>query len=1797
MNDKSLWRGRTACAGIGLVLAFAVGSSGCSASADAPPPWGEERSSGAGPSGASDCVRGERSCACDEGASCKPGLACEGGLCRATQGADGQDCYPNATCDEGLSCRDGKCVACAVGERGCACRSDAVCDGVLVCNNGRCVTPEGIVSRRVPDAPKCYSPCTAPLELPSGEVIDCPSDGYMAACLGGRMCREGSCLLPNEAPPTCVSDIQCPEFQACIGGRCYSDCESHEDCTDGVSKCDAHVCRKPCRATDPNACGPNETCHTSEGNFGYCRAIPGSDAPPSTRVEGAFTVTPGTSLLSNAKLDDTVTLVNQGPRGVRFTVKKLRHYEFVNGETREVTQSPAPFLRMGRRGALGAHASFEVVVDGGGGSASFDVAVLPSGALPATFQVDLEISAPGYPTQLHRVSYAAGTAGRWVGKMYRFAQFGEANLDSWMQSRADGARLAQVGNALVQRWGAFRQGRIGLPEVQAVFAATIHDTWRSPSLKSICPTYACYFFSRTTDASTTDPGFRVYSSSRDVPVPTGVTELPVAFDLDADGTSSGRRLIGRIASRESLQYAANPELELEFDTDANVCPPADPDPSRRRPCVVPMKSLSATVAVGGRFRATADTDCARGGEPSGFSMTKQPWLVRGFVAGTSLDEATGVRYAHECREIVTPHTNVDAAARNASLAAANPIPDGRARRRTLSLVDGALVNQETMVAIVKESFGAEFLGAGTDPFASYALVLLDRSRANIPSPLEKQAPPPARASAVDVESPLSCSPALVSRLLGQGAVLNASTPDAAVRALAHGVLAGAVPMANPAPYPAADVHYLCHDTGKFDGAAACPWGSGTTFFVSKVASLDAHACNATGSCQAELDRLVETGAATRQVVYRCQSDADVSCERNRRDLRAERIFFPPTTGGVVFGRLLSDIDTAFRYKTRFANRQGRNVGFAPQVCVSGSNAVPYCYAPDEIESVRDRVDCAVTLFSRHAQKLDAPTLEALRTYLETNFSYRQERDPTLPRPVIRDGFERLYAELLVMLGDESYTKAFQSRFDVAGSGMVSFEGSRFEPGGIDLSGVAGFELHSLYQASQYYQTALDRFYTMAPALSRSIVAVTGPRAFTRQETLAYLEKIVRASSQKSRAVGEIAKRYQTLNRPDLARAVVERGYTGAHLESIVVSRMLRSLETVSTPETRDQIARSLESAQTTYRAALTLMRDIYSALTDDLNYFGFAADYVPFPVVESHGNAFEVALSTAKQALAMAKEKEEVAIASNRSYEVDAASFQAEITRLRNSYERELGVLCGTFRGKDGRIYPATRTYADMDEKAKLFGDPCGFMGNGAIHDAIVGLQRGRLDVESVETALKRGLDEIEIERRRVQSLCSTLDVYDAKRVEKGRAVNRLRDQIADANKAITQLKMARESLGVIAQLAACVVGTATDCPSKLVQSAVYAIGAMAIGGQIASSESVIADKEKQIRDVQIESIRVNGELEQCALAKVDSEARVATMSLRLAELDLEAAKVGLAIKQAAATIDALRNQATRLFAEQTETQSLAIDVESAKNDPNVRIYKNDAVLNADRTFYAALREAYKATRVFEYYTSQSYAKVQTLSIVRLVSRGDFSLESYLAELEDAYGTFRETYGKPDVRVEVLSLREHVFRIPKYDASGNILTDAERHRLFRERLREPTLLDARGYLTVPFSTSLARLSPLTRNHKILYVEGAIEGAPGADGLGRLYLRQSGTAMVAPLQGLTRYFRFPERTAVINPFFGGTKLYGPETYRSERLRDRPFANSYWELVFNQRDEAVNQDVDLNRVTDMRLFVYYTDFTAL
>jgi hypothetical protein len=318
---------------------------------------------------------------------------------------------------------------------------------------------------------------------------------------------------------------------------------------------------------------------------------------------------------------------------------------------------------------------------------------------------------------------------------------------------------------------------------------------------------------------------------------------------------------------------------------------------------------------------------------------------------------------------------------------------------------------------------------------------------------------------------------------------------------------------------------------------------------------------------------------------------------------------------------------------------------------------------------------------------------------------------------------------------------------------------------------------------------------------------------------------------------------------------------------------------------------------------------------------------------------------------------------------------------------------------------------------------------------------------------------------------------------------------------------------------------------------------------------------------------------------------------LDLTALELQAMKTDYTMRLAASKIEQLRNKATRIMAEQEENEQLTINVEAARNDPNVRIYKNDAVITADRTFDASLREAYKATKVYEYYTSQCYARLTNLSLVRMVAKGDFSLETYLSELEEAYGTFRETFGKPDVRVDLLSLRDDIMSIPRHGSDGHALSQSERVELFRQAIADPNLIDARGYLTIPFSTNLGRLSPLTRNHKVLYFEAEIIGSDVGDTMGRIYVRQSGTGLIFALDGSQSYSRFPERTAVLNPFFNGVRAFAPEVYRSERLRDRPYVNTAWEVVLNQRDELVNKDINLNALTDVRLYVYYTDFTAL
>jgi len=1015
-----------------------------------------------------------------------------------------------------------------------------------------------------------------------------------------------------------------------------------------------------------------------------------------------------------------------------------------------------------------------------------------------------------------------------------------------------------------------------------------------------------------------------------------------------------------------------------------------------------------------------------------------------------------------------------------------------------------------------------------------------------------------------------------------------------------------------------DCDNVIRTVDDLDLRIACPGGSNVEYFTVRrsaltQAAISALSCQQTspGTCGAVLEQWKATNRYVVQTPpkYKCKSSTEVYCDDNRFDLRDGKAFFAEQTtptNGARFTDLTMLAEDAFRYVTRFKNRStGATPGFAPQVCPENSATTPYCYSPTQIEEIMAREDCLLYIHKTHYADLNDLNDQvkrdariALDTYLSRSFSYGQE--VVDGSPVIHDGFERQLAQLLIMMGDESFTKAFASRFDLAGSNNASFEGSLFEDDGINLSGAAGFEMYSLYQATQYYQNVLDRFFTHAPLLWATSKKTAPENFVTAKVVTYYVDKVIRASTQKARVWGEISKRYQAFNKTDLAREVAERAYSGAYLESIIINRfMLQVMSAVGNAD-RPQIERASQDAQRRYRSALLDMQDVFTSIRDGVTIFGFAPEYIPFVALDREdyrqSNAFEVLLLRARTKLQFAKEKEDVALNSNREFETDAAQFQSELTQVRNTYEGQLAEVCGSFE-YDGRIYPAIEKYAYLNERATLLGDPCGLMRTGQIHNAMAAFDDLQIEAAQLQVQYDNVFKEVEIERSTVSAQCNEI-------LDLAQAQYELRGEVRDVQAGIraAQLVSARVnsyqgSLSTIAQLAKCEPPGAVsvgDCPTGLASMAGYLTAFSVAEAAITAIEVGIGVAEFHIDDLERTSILWQTQNE-CDIARIQSAGRIKTMLLRTAELELEFLQLEYRGRQAVAELERLRNQARRLQMEQTDSEQMAINIQAAHNDPNIRIYRNDAIINAEIAFSAALKETYKLTRVYEYYTSQSYARLNDLFLVRMVARGDKNLENYLNEIENSFYDFEEQFGQPATRVMMVSLRDDILKVPYVDEDGKPLSDGARTDLLRAALADPATLDRNGYLTIPFSTRLDKVSPLTRNHKVLHIQADIYGNDTGDYLARVYVRQKGTSTVHTVNGTKTYYRFDPRTAVINAKFGGQEYFDSTIYSAYRMREMPLINTNWEFIFNQRDEYVNQDVVLSALSDVKLYIYYQDFT--
>jgi len=635
--------------------------------------------------------------------------------------------------------------------------------------------------------------------------------------------------------------------------------------------------------------------------------------------------------------------------------------------------------------------------------------------------------------------------------------------------------------------------------------------------------------------------------------------------------------------------------------------------------------------------------------------------------------------------------------------------------------------------------------------------------------------------------------------------------------------------------------------------------------------------------------------------WRCEAPEQVLCDGDRLDLRAGKLFYAASEGRAVLAPLDAAVKQAFRYKTRFRSRTGATPGFAPQICIPDSDQIPYCYDPPGIETQRERVDCLLALWTDWYDTIEAAPAPPQGPDGLPNSAPKGLLDGFLCRSFAgsaacpgsrhmeqQDGFERLYSELLVMMGDEAYTRAFASRFDLAAVRARAFEGSLFEYGGFDLAGVAGHELHSLYLAAQYYQEALDRFYALSPTLWRSFAYyrdADGHNFVTPETVTLYMERLVRASTQKARAWSQVAKRYQGFNRPQLARRVVERAYIATYLESILLARLMVGVTDTLRREDLPQVAQVLEDGQLRIRQALLDMGVVHRSITNELNYFGYSADYIPFPLMErAEWSAFEIVLLRAREKLALAKAREDAAISRNISFETDTEEFQAELVRLRNTYETRLMETCGSFEGSDGRIYPAVKAYADLHPDARQYGDPCGLMGSGNIFELSSQMEGQALELRRIRTAMDNVVAEVDIERERVQAQCGAI-VTNANfvRQREGRLIS-IQEDLHEMQIRMQVIDRAFQTVQTISELSGCTVGMSTDCPSKGIALGVLTVAVAGLNGLAVYTQQLAFDKEIEMREFQADtahwqSLQTTPATSPCAAWKVASASPALTTS------------------------------------------------------------------------------------------------------------------------------------------------------------------------------------------------------------------------------------------------------------------------------------------------------------------------------
>ncbi|MED5464975.1 MAG: hypothetical protein VX699_10000, partial [Myxococcota bacterium] len=367
--------------------------------------------------------------------------------------------------------------------------------------------------------------------------------------------------------------------------------------------------------------------------------------------------------------------------------------------------------------------------------------------------------------------------------------------------------------------------------------------------------------------------------------------------------------------------------------------------------------------------------------------------------------------------------------------------------------------------------------------------------------------------------------------------------------------------------------------------------------------------------------------------------------------------------------------------------------------------------------------------------------------------------------------------------------------------------------------------------------------------------------------------------------------------------------------------------------------------------------------------------------------------------------------------------------------------------------------------------------------------------------------------------------------------------------------------------------------------------------GAIAAKNVAMSLQEEKLRDLEEEKFQVEGE-QQCKMLEHEGEKAIRDVLIGMESARIEVAQGKKRLDIAGQKVESLWQGAQRLISELAEMRELTINKQAARNNPNFRIYRDDSVRNAEIAFKKLLAEAYKSTVVFEYYTSQSYAFRNELYLSRMINFGEYNLQNYIYDLEDAFWEFEDHFGLPELRVLPLSLKDDIFPGMRVNQDGKAFSAREMEDSVEKWLESSLSED--GVATLSFQIGPQFISPGTRVHKVSYVEACVEQQTAAAAQHpRIYLDMAGTSSVWALGSdfTDLFYDFGGRPSVVTARWcsGSDYNWDPKIFQSQKYTQRPLFNTKWDLKINFTTEPANQGYGPEDFDDLKLFFYYHEYT--